>query len=509
MTQESYTGKRVAERGFILDQNSHIIIYLPFLGVIQTNRAFVDLFADGSAQPAISAINASPIDPFTCSVLSAINHLPRLTYRWLSGFRDYGLRYGYGVRATPTLVVIPTERCNLGCHYCYSNATGKGHDLRWDDVLPVLEALHPSWQDAPAKVVFNGGGEPTLNFSLIQRTTEYLKKHASSHMVGLTTNGMFPTKRVNWLSQNNFSVSISIDGTPDVEALHGRASASPTMRREDRLKANTEALNEEGVHVSALATVTQQSVEQMLATASYVHSLGIKSISFCPVNCSGRAQRTSFSSPSPASFVSGFLQAYDFGVEVGLEVQATDCLATFDKLIFMHCKGESGTVLTVAPGGRVFTCMEAASRGHPYAHMFSLPIDRIQCPLHEWNPHLQDLRNPLRIPQCRECFVLPQCGGGCLMRNLEKDSTSVRSSVSPYCDIVKGIARHMLLSVVKRGRANPHPPATTTPEVPFVSRFAHFERAERSLQLMLKLAQHDMQHLTPVSVVETDTTPQT
>ncbi|MDB5431628.1 MAG: radical protein [Caulobacter sp.] len=90
------------------------------------------------------------------------------------------------------LILLPTERCNLRCSYCYedfaigkmSEATQRGIELLLARRVPGLVALRLSWF----------GGEPLMAKDVVLRLSEYAHVLCTEHGVrldgGLTTNAV-------------------------------------------------------------------------------------------------------------------------------------------------------------------------------------------------------------------------------------------------------------------------------------------------------------------------------
>lgn len=88
------------------------------------------------------------------------------------------------------LILLPTEKCNLRCTYCYedfkigrmSEATQRSLELYLDQRIPQLTGLRLSWF----------GGEPLMATAIVLRLSRYAKALCDMHGVdfsgGLTTN---------------------------------------------------------------------------------------------------------------------------------------------------------------------------------------------------------------------------------------------------------------------------------------------------------------------------------
>lgn len=75
-----------------------------------------------------------------------------------------------------------TEKCNLRCKYCIYHPSHPeyrafGHEnMKWDVAKKAIDFLKEHSQNAENRHIGFYGGEPLLNFELIERAVEYAKK---------------------------------------------------------------------------------------------------------------------------------------------------------------------------------------------------------------------------------------------------------------------------------------------------------------------------------------------
>ena len=116
-----------------------------------------------------------------------------------------------------TLMVVLhiTDRCNLGCHYCYSKKSNNDMPL---DVAYRAVDLAPKLCNF-ITIVFTGG-EPLLVFENIRRIIKYSQHRGIKNFI-LVTNGVeLDNKKVDFFVSNNVAVTISIDGVPEAHNLN-------------------------------------------------------------------------------------------------------------------------------------------------------------------------------------------------------------------------------------------------------------------------------------------------
>jgi uncharacterized protein len=93
--------------------------------------------------------------------------------------------------------------------------------MKKEDAMKLLEYLYPVWKDReqkglPQKIMIGFyGGEPLMNFPLIESVVQWTKEHATNQLsfeFMMTTNGLLLNKYMNFLVKHNFIIHLSLDG---------------------------------------------------------------------------------------------------------------------------------------------------------------------------------------------------------------------------------------------------------------------------------------------------------
>ncbi|AKG34959.1 radical SAM/SPASM domain-containing protein [Paenibacillus durus] len=134
-----------------------------------------------------------------------------------------------------------TSSCNLACTYCYEGNNKANHRMNKQIAEETIQyVIHhfSGLQDADNNLVINyHGGEPLLEFETIRWFTEEFKNHFRNSnckvSFGTTTNAtLLDEEKMDYLSEHfNYSISVSIDGTPEThdenrKMLGGRGTYS-------------------------------------------------------------------------------------------------------------------------------------------------------------------------------------------------------------------------------------------------------------------------------------------
>ena len=124
-----------------------------------------------------------------------------------------------------------TRNCNFRCRYCsYStnNNIGRVHDneeMSWSIAKRSIDFLYNHSTYSESVVIAFYGGEPLLNFKLIQQVVTYSQALFKSKQIKyvMTINGSLLTKEiVDFIVSYNFILSVSFDGPQSLQNNHRR-----------------------------------------------------------------------------------------------------------------------------------------------------------------------------------------------------------------------------------------------------------------------------------------------
>ena len=113
-------------------------------------------------------------------------------------------------------VIHVTKNCNMNCGYCYEKDKSSGN-VPWGTTKELLDDILKT--NSTFSIEFLGG-EPLLNFSLIEQCVNYLRNIISVNYY-ITTNGtILSDKIIRFLKENeNVTFAISMDGTRFANSL--------------------------------------------------------------------------------------------------------------------------------------------------------------------------------------------------------------------------------------------------------------------------------------------------
>ena len=154
---------------------------------------------------------------------------------------------------TPVTVVIePTDRCNLNCPGCYSKSTEDGVNIPYERLVEIVEQTI----DMGVTMITLSGGEPFLREREEQAITRLARRFNDRGFVVFTNGTLIGRNEAERLAEvGNVFPAISVEGTEhhtDARRGHGIYAANRTTRK---------FLAETGVMTGFSATVTSKNID--------------------------------------------------------------------------------------------------------------------------------------------------------------------------------------------------------------------------------------------------------
>ncbi|HLP62529.1 MAG TPA: radical SAM protein, partial [Candidatus Deferrimicrobium sp.] len=127
------------------------------------------------------------------------------------------------VRQLKQVVFEVSQLCNLQCSYCvyggsyYYHRKNSSKSLSFDTSRKVIDFFSEIFGKRLQKELTVGfyGGEPLINFDVIEKIVDYSKKVFPNWVLRftITTNGtLLDDRMIHFLVKNNFSLMVSLDG---------------------------------------------------------------------------------------------------------------------------------------------------------------------------------------------------------------------------------------------------------------------------------------------------------
>ena len=169
-----------------------------------------------------------------------------------------------------TVVLTVTESCNLNCIYCYENHKSK-KIMSFDTAKKIIDEEIRNLTEEEIEFDFLGG-EPLMNFELIQQIDTYLKSQYShiSYILFITTNGTLVKGAVKeWLKERKdyFICGLSYDGNSKMQDINRCGSS-----KDIDLDFFKETYPEQGIKM----TVSGESLNELADGIIFLHEKGFQ-----------------------------------------------------------------------------------------------------------------------------------------------------------------------------------------------------------------------------------------
>ncbi len=357
------------------------------------------------------------------------------------------------------VTLFPTTRCNLRCIYCYANAGTRQVDMPWEIAQSAIDFVIENARAVGRKdfiVGFHGGGEPTVNWQLVQQATLYAQQRARDFglevKIHCATNGVLSAAQRKFVVSHFTGVNISFDGPASIQdrqrpLANGKRSFAQVMRT---LKYFREARFPFGIRV----TLTAQEGHRLSEIVGFIHEQcpQLDQLHVEPVWLCGRCRMSGESPPAEKDFIAYFAEAYKLARQLGFSLFYSG--ARLDALTNKFCAAP-GEGFSVTPDGIITSCFEvtdpADARAELYHYGHYEPERKAFAIDHDRVARLRRLRVE-NLGHCQDCFCKWHCAGDCLAKALPGLHPDDHVG-SPRCNLNREITRIQLAEVAGGGAA--------------------------------------------------------
>ena len=333
-----------------------------------------------------------------------------------------------GIYQPVDAIFLPTSGCNLGCKYCYSEASPKKKAVL--ELKKGLMGIDYIFENAKVRKLnhvyfsFLGGGEPLLAVDLDCELVDYIRTREKitgiKASISVCTNGTIYNERVRYLLGKSNRIQFSLDGTSDVQNYHRPyANGEYTFQS---IESNIKEIREKfpKIKIAVRTTVSNYSVDRMPGFVNYLSQLGVNGVAFEPLIVTGRALiNTNLTMPDLNQFVKYFIEAENIGAETGVEVS---CSATSVYRRTTFC-GATYNNFVITPDGNISTCVEVSSVDDPLSKYYIIgSISDEGVVINEKKlDAIRQFDEGNRV-ECVNCIAEKSCRGNCPVRTMRMGS---------------------------------------------------------------------------------------
>lgn len=285
---------------------------------------------------------------------------------------EYRNAKNYLFSSTSLFIFVVTTACNLGCVYCQAN----------DGPATVRHVMNKEVAESAVTVALQSpnqyltfefqGGEPLLNFDVIQHIVRYTEANCGQKSVSfsvVTNLTLITDEMIDFFKEHNVSISTSLDGGALVHNQNRPyRDGSPSFN--DVVKA-VHKIRSAGLNVGAIQTTTRASLPYAKEIIDIYIQLGFQNIFLRPLTPLGCAkQHWNDIGYSPEEFLQFYSTALMYIIEkcqAGVPIQEGHATIFLQKILhhypenYMELRSPCGASvgqMAFYCDGNVFTCDE-------------------------------------------------------------------------------------------------------------------------------------------------------
>lgn len=366
---------------------------------------------------------------------------------------------------------VVTLRCEHTCRYCQVSRQSSAHseyDMSEETAAKSLRLAFRS-PSPHLKIEFQGG-EPLLNFPLVQWITREAKQlnenYGKQLAFVITTNlALLDDQVLDFCAREDIYLSTSLDGPQDLhDGSRRRPGQDSWQRAVDGIRAVQDRLGPD--RVSALMTTTEASLDRAPEIIDLYADLGLRHVFLRPISPYGFALRRR----GGAGYgVERWLAFYEKGLDhiISLNKRGVPMVETYAALIAkkMFSNDDPGYVDLTSPAGiglgalvynydgKIYASDEGRMLAEMNDHTFLLGnvdtssykdimlSERLLLPLE------QSLT--LSAPRCTTCAFEPYCGADPVFHHATMNDFVGHKAMSAFCQRNMGVFTAILRRVYK------------------------------------------------------------
>ncbi len=339
------------------------------------------------------------------------------------------------------LTLMVCQKCNLRCSYCYGDG-GEYSDSGEMTFEIASKAIDHLFNVSPSKnlsIIFFGG-EPLLKFQLIQEVVKYADEKANNCdknvRYSITTNATLVNSEIaEFLAHNQFNVTVSIDGNEESNNknryyANGSGGFLQTIN-------GIKLFSEQGVHISARATVCNNNCNNILEN--------LKSLlkeNFCYIHFAPAANMMNLESYNIFMKQMNKIADYYFECIAGKRYNIAVKIRNINDIVKRihvggirnsHC-GAGNNMLAVDIHGELYPC-------HRFVSNKETQIGTLNQGINE--EKTGKLKFSLSESQCKDCWAVVLCGGGCPYENYQENKV-IEVPDAALCHVMREVYDYIL-----------------------------------------------------------------
>lgn len=369
-------------------------------------------------------------------------------------------------------MAVVTLRCNETCVYCHASRADMDAvhtDMTKETAEKVVDFIMKT--TSPFVTIEFQGGEPLVNFAVVQHLIEYAleknRKAAKQLEFTMVSNlALMDETKLAYLIDKKVQICTSIDGPAP---LHDKQRVLPMASAYEHasrwIKRINEAYAAQGLdptlyHVEALLTTTRATLAQWKEVVDTYVALGCRALFLRPVDPFGFAAKTGPRIEYPRrEYLAFYRNAVDYMLELnarGVEVLERYAAIFLTKILagvdpnFLDVRWPAGAglgALAYNHDGAIFTCDEGRmldAMGDDAFRVGHVATSRYRDVVgHDTVRAVAIASNLEGTPDCVDCTYLPYCGVPPSHSHKTQGTIFGRMRESALCEVHKGIQDYL------------------------------------------------------------------
>ncbi|MCP4255998.1 MAG: radical SAM protein [Planctomycetes bacterium] len=335
--------------------------------------------------------------------------------------------------------IILTEACNLACAYCYSSSKKDSETVDYEAAKAVINEVAQNAAKSEREqmsVRLIGGGEPTIEWDLLERIITFARNCAQKMLVPcfirLITNGtLLDSAKLEFIKREIDFVTLSYDYTIGGKTTRPFRKGGDSMPIVESVARN---LNRQKIPFHLRTTITNANVDQIMQIVRHVSEvIQAPAIRLEPVCNVGRFSSNTKTEDFEKKFINGFLDAVNYAQLHEIEVECKQW-TNVDRLATRFCDLE----FALTTSGTLSGCHRYTRPDHDCWDMFIIgEVDSTGMVRVDKN-QVRMLRSidSTKFTECKNCFAKYNCSGGCLSARLHDGKLS---NSGPFCTLTRNL----------------------------------------------------------------------
>ena len=343
------------------------------------------------------------------------------------------------------LYVLPNLICNFSCSYCFS-AKGRGKGvLRKDQLKAAIDWFIDPNRASSKKLAISylGGGEPTLSWDILKFGIEYGHRRAVRfgihlYMTVVTNGSRITPEIVDTFSRCGVAARVSFEILEEIQNLQ-RAHYDDVCR-------GLTMLQDCAIPPMVRAMITPDNVNLLEQMIEELHQKfpRVRQVLMDPITSADTFHDVGMTRRFYDDYYNHFIPAYYLAERYGIRLACAP-LRNLEMVVERFCTGE----FCLTPQGTITICHHVASPKEKDYHDFQYAhIDDGTGKMVIDEDKFKELTQRSTVysnPKCQDCFIKWNCGGGCLMQNMQYTP----EILDVICDFTRRFSKYFLLKRIE------------------------------------------------------------